>query len=97
MGVVQNLEKFWVRVWMFYRTHRSSGYCGTGVRNSQKFRVGTKSAVPVPAVLWHGGYRAYRSSEYGYECPAELAEVPGTDMRVLQNFKKFRVLWHGCT
>ena len=43
-------------------------YCGTGVQNSQKFQAGTKSALPVPRVLWHGTYRAYRSSGYGYEC-----------------------------
>ena len=27
----------------------------------------------------------------------ELTEVPGTGMNVLQNFQKFRVLWHGRT
>ena len=26
MNVVQNSQKFFVRVWMLYRTHRSSGY-----------------------------------------------------------------------
>ena len=34
---------------------------------------------------------------YGYECPTELPGVPGTGMKVLQNFQKFRVLWHGRT
>ena len=29
MGVLQNVQKFRVRVWMCYRIHRSSGYCGT--------------------------------------------------------------------
>ena len=28
---------------------------------------------------------------------AELTEVPGTGMNVLQNFQNFRVLWHGRT
>ena len=97
MGVLQNFQKFWVRVLMCYRTRRSSGYCGTGVQNSQKFRAGTKNAVPVPRVLWHGEYRAYRTSGYGYECPTELTEVPGTGMRVLQNLHKFRVMRHGRT
>ena len=90
-------SKSFVRVWMCYRTHKSSGHCGTGVHNSQKFRAGTKSAVPVPRVLWHAAYRAYRSSGYGYEFPTKLTEVPGTGMRVSQNFEKFRVLWHGRT
>ena len=30
MEVVQNFQEFRVPVWMCYRTHRSSGYCGTG-------------------------------------------------------------------
>ena len=96
MGVLQNFQKFGVRVWKCYRTHRSPGYCGTGVQNSQNFRAGTKNAVPVPRVLWRGAYRTH-SFGYGYECPTELTEVPGTGMKVLQNFHKFRVLWHGRT
>ena len=39
MDVVQNSQKFRVRVLTYYRTHRSSGYCDTGVQNSQKFRA----------------------------------------------------------
>ena len=77
MGVLQNLQKFRVRVSKCYITSRISGYCGTGVRNSQQFRVGTESAVPVPLVSWHG-------------C-TEFTEVPGTGRNVLQNFLKFRV------
>ena len=77
--------------------HISSGYYGTGVQNSQKFRAGTKNAVPVPRVLWRGAYRTHRSSGYGYEGPTELTEVPGTGMKVLQNSRKFWVLWHGRT
>ena len=94
MGVLQNFQKFRVRVWKCYRTHRSSVYCGTGIQNSQKFRAGTKNAVPVPRVLLHGAYRTHRTSEYGFECPTELTEVLGTGMNVLQNLDKFRVLWH---
>ena len=44
MGVLQNFQKFRVRVWKCYRTR--SGYCGTGVQNSQKFWAGTKKVVP---------------------------------------------------
>ena len=97
MGVLQNFQKFQVRAWKCYRTHRSSGYCGTVVQTSQRFRAGTQSAVPVPRVLWHGAYRAHRSSGYGYECRTELTEVPDTGMKVLQNLQKFRLMWHGRT
>ena len=97
MGVLQYFQKFRVRVWKCCRTHRSSGHCGTGVQNSQKFRAGTKENVPVPRLLWHGAYRTHRSSGYGYERHKELTEVPGTGMKVLQNSQKFRVLWHGRT
>ena len=61
-----------------YRTHRSSGHCGTGVQNLQKLRVGIENAVPVPQVFVVLAYGTYRSPGYGYECPAELIEVPGT-------------------
>ena len=47
-GLLQNFQKFRVRVWTSFRTSRSSGYCGKGVQNSQKFRAGAKLAVPVP-------------------------------------------------
>ena len=77
------------------------------LQNSHRFRVlwhGRTELTQVP-----GGYkkcctrtpgivaqyRTHRSSGYGYECPTELTEVPGTGMKVLQNFQKFRVLWHG--
>ena len=63
----------------------------------QKFRAGTKNAVPVPRVLWHGAYRTHTSSRYGYERHTELEEVPGTGTGVLQNSQKFRVLWYGRT
>ena len=104
MGVLQNFQKFRVRVWKCYRWYRSSEYCGAGVQNSQKFRAGTTSAVPVPWVLWHGTHMTNRSSGYGYEGPTELTEVPGTGIKVLhrtsrssgycgtgvQNLQKFR-------
>ena len=89
---------FRVRVWESCRTSTSFRYgygsvteltevpginYGTGVQNPQKFRAGTRHAVPVPRVLWHGSYRTHRSS--------------GTGMKVLQKIQKFRVLWHGRT
>ena len=40
---VRNSQKFKVRVWMSYRTNRSSGTGMKVLRNFQKFRV-----------LWHG-------------------------------------------
>ena len=76
MEVLQNFQKFWVRVWKCYRTHRSLGYCGTGVQNSQKFRAGIKNAVPVTRVFVALAYRTYRSSGYGYD--------------VVHNLQKFR-------
>ena len=97
MGVLQNFQKFPVRVWICYRTSRSSGYCGSGIyslHNSQKFRASTKHAVPAPRVLWHRSYRTHRSSRNECESLNELPQVSGTGMKVLQNFQNFRVLWH---
>ena len=76
-GILQNLQKFRVRARKCYRTHRSSGYCGTGVQNLQKFRVGIKMLYPYPRYLWHGR--------------TELTEVPDTGISVVQNVLKFRV------
>ena len=76
-GFLQNFQKFRVRVRMSYRTSRSSRYCGTGVQNSQKFRACIKILYPYP------GYCGHRR--------AELPEVSGTGMNVVQNFQKFRV------
>ena len=58
------------------------GICGTSVQSLQKFRV---------QVFFVVSYRTYTSSRYGYECPTELTEVPGTGMSVLQNLQKFFV------
>ena len=71
------LTEFQVRLRKCYRTHRSSGYCGTGVQNSQKLRAGIKMLYPYPGYLWHGR--------------TEFPEVPSTGMNVAQNFHKFRV------
>ena len=72
------------------------------LENSHKFRVlwhgrteltqvpgRYKNAVPVPRVFVARAYKADRSSGYGYECRAELTEVPGTGMNVLQISQKF--------
>ena len=75
------------------------------MQNSQKFRAGTKNAVSVPRVLWHGvyithrssgyeyemSYRTHRSSRYGYESLTELPEVPGIVARAYRTYlQKFR-------
>ena len=69
------------------QTYINSG-CGTEVlQNSQKFRV-----------LWHGRTELTHFMKIIYPYPgylwhwrAELKEVPGTGMNVIQNFQKFRV------
>lgn len=96
MEVLQNLQKFRVQVLKPYKTHKSSGYCGMGVQNSQKFQAGIKMLYP---------YREYRGTDVKTltEVPGtgmnviELAEVSGTCMNLLRNTRKFRVLWHGRT
>ena len=88
MRILQNLQKFRVLVRKCYKTHESFGHCGTGVQNPQKFRAGTKHAVPVPRVFVALAYTTYRKSGYGYESRTELTEVPGTGMNVLQNSQK---------
>ena len=79
MGVFQNFQKIRVRVWKCHKTHRSSGYCGTGLQNSQKLRAGTEGTVP--------RYPGY----CGTGVHPELTEVPGTGMNALQNLHKFWV------
>ena len=62
--VLQNSQKFRVRVWGSYRTSRTSGYGygsltkrpelpGTGVQNFQKVRVGINMLHGYPGSLWH--------------------------------------------
>ena len=103
--VLYKSQKFRVRVWgsyrtyrrsgygwvrKCYRTHGSSGYCGTGVQNSQ-VSGRYKNAVPIPRVFVSWVYRAYRSSGYMYECRTKLTEFPGTAMNVRQNLQKLFV------
>ena len=66
---------------MLHRTFGSSGCYDRAVQNSQKFRAGTKSAVSVLRVLWRRR--------------AEVTEVLGTGMNVVNNSQKFRILWRG--
>ena len=76
--VVQNSQKFRVRVWKYYRTSRSRarvrkcyrssrsfGYCGTGIQNLTEVPGRYENAVPVPRVFVALTYRTYRSSGYG--------------------------------
>ena len=74
MRFLQNFHNFRVRVRKCYRTHRSSGCCGTSVQNSQ-FRAGIKMLYPYPGYCGHGR--------------TEITEVPGTGMNVLQ-YKAYR-------
>ena len=79
MGTLQNLQKCRIRVRKCYRTHGSSGYCGTGVQNSQKFGASTRINM---LYQYPGGFWYERE---------ELTKVPGTGITVAQNFQKFRV------
>ena len=83
MGALQKFQKFRV-LW-----HRRT--------EPQKFREGTKHAVPVPRVLRHGSYRTHGSSGYGYGSLTEILEVADMGGRVSQNAQNCRVLWHGRT
>ena len=87
--VLQNSQKFRVRVWGSYRTYRTSGYgyksltkhpelpgiVSRAYRTSPEGPGRYKHAVPVPRVFVAPAYRPSRSSGYGYEYPAEVTEV----------------------
>ena len=101
---------FRVRVWESYRTSRSFGYgYGSvteltevpGIVARAYITHGTSGRVQKMLYPYPGycgtGRTELTSSGYGYECPTELTEVPGTGMKVLKNFQKFRVLRHGRT
>ena len=80
------------------------------LQNFQKFRAlygyGSVTELPeVPGIVAQA-YRTHRSSgriqSMMYPHPGycgsgltELTEVPGTGMKILQNFQNFRVLWLG--
>ena len=84
---------------MSYITHRSSGYGfeslaelpeipGIGAHGRTELtEVSSRyeNAVPVPRVFVALAYRTSRSSGYGYECPTERTEVPGTGNTQVNN------------
>ena len=88
---------FRVRIWESYRTSRSFGY-------------GHGSVTELTEVLGIVA-RAYRTRRTSgrvqnmlYTYPGfcgtgitELTEISGSGMKVLKNFQKFLVLWHGRT
>ena len=47
MNVIQNLQKFRVRVRKCYRPHISTGYCGTGVQKLAQVLGRYENVVPV--------------------------------------------------
>ena len=72
---------------------RSTGYCGTGVHNSQKFRAGIKKLYPCPGYYGTGVQNSQK-------CRADeklLYPYPGFCGTGVQNLRKYRVLWHGRT
>ena len=85
MGILQNLQIF--RVWYGSITEltEAPGIVGRAYRT----HIRSKIDIPVPRVFMALAYRTSRSSGYGYECPTELTEVPGTGMNVLQISQKF--------
>ena len=103
MNVIHNLQKFRVRVRKCYRTRRSSGYCGTGVRNSQKLGR-YENAVPVPRVLWHGlteltevlcrvtSGQKPRVWFWMYPTEYNIVKKFGFDCRI---YKTYRSSWYG--
>ena len=88
---------FRVRVWEFYRTSSSFGYgCGSVTELTEV------SGIVARACRTHRSCGRVQKVPYPYPgyCgtgSTELTEVPGTGMRVLHNFQKFRVSWHGRT
>ena len=71
MNVVNDSQKFRVRVWKSYRTHRSSGYFYGSLTELTEVPGRYTNVAPVPRVLRHGR--------------TELAEVSGTGMNVVHN------------
>ena len=81
--------EFRVTVWQSYKASRNFKYgykCVTELpevpdivaRAYTSHRIAErvkKNDLSVTRVLWHGVYIIHRSTRYGYECPAELAEV----------------------
>ena len=110
MGVLQNFQKFGVRVWEYYRTSRSLGYgygsvteltevpgivaraCRTR-RCSGRVQKKCCSCTRTPGIVARGVH----NSGHGYQFPTEHAEVPGTSIKVLQNFQTLLSVYNrGC-
>ena len=83
MGILQNLQKFRVRVWKCYRTHRSSGWT-------------QKMMYPYPGYCGTGRTELIEVSGTGMNV-LHNPQTFRVYMKVLQNLQKFRVLWHGRT
>ena len=105
MGVLQKSQKFPVRVWKCCRTHKSSGYCGTGVRTELTEAPGgyKKCCTRTPGVVARGvqnlqnfrvqvclSYRTHKFFGYGYESLTELQEVPGIVARAYITYRSSR-------
>ena len=84
MEVLQNSQK--LRVMWHGRTELT-----------EKFRAGTRNAVPVPRVLWHGTYRTHGSCGYGYGSLAQLPEVPGIVARAYRTYRSSGQVQKCCT
>ena len=96
MGILHNFEK---------KNQKDTGAEVLQVQNFQKFRVlwrrrteltkvpsGYKTCCTrTPGIVATGAQNFPELRVYGYECRAELPEVPGTGMNVLQNLQKFFV------
>ena len=87
MGVLENLHEFRVRYGSVTELTEVPGI----VARAHRSHIRYKNDTPVTRVLVALAHRTSRSSGYGYECRAELPEVPGTGMNVLQNSQKFFV------
>ena len=66
MEVLQNLQKFRVRAWTSYITHRSSGYGHGSLTELAEVPVMDMEVLQITV-----------SCAYGYGSPTEFTEVPG--------------------
>ena len=82
MEFLQNSQKFRVRVWKSYITHRNSRQVYEScTRTRTRTWVLTRGHTRTPGIVPRA-YRTYRSSGYGYACRTELTEgqvrvIPG--------------------
>ena len=92
--VLQNFQKFRVRVWKCHGTHRCSGYCGTGVQNSQEVPDRYKKCCTrTPGIVARGVQNSHKfrvrvlMPGYGYESLTELPDVPGIVARAYKSYR----------